>query len=132
MRYWAAWALINSKRQILLLKRSDYSDNFPHYWGLPWWRGDEWESAEEIVIREVMEETHLKFTPTELIETWVMWHWDKVIKKHRFIWTYSWNIKICEDEDEWYWWYSYEETRDLKIAFDFSGTIEILHDKWLI
>ena len=126
------WILIDSKNRILLLKRSDYTKAFPWYWTIPSWRWEEWENAKEITIREVFEETGLVFIPTELYsKAEVMNSWEEILS-NRFLWTYSWSIKIQEVEADWYAWYFYEECKKLKLAFNYSELIEKLYKDWIL
>jgi ADP-ribose pyrophosphatase YjhB (NUDIX family) len=118
--------------RILLLKRSNYTKAFPHHWTMPGGRWEAWENPEEIVVREVLEETSLSFNPDKLYfeseqeNSWEMTH------SHRFLWTWNGKIDIQEEEADWYAWYTYEETKNLKIAFDYSEVIEKLYNDWLI
>jgi ADP-ribose pyrophosphatase YjhB (NUDIX family) len=99
---------------------------------MPSGRWEAWENPEEIVTREVEEETWLIFTPTKLIHTSQQTNWDEEVKAHRFIWTWTGKINIQEEEADWYAWYSYQETKSLKLAFDYADVIEILYNDWLI
>lgn len=132
MKYWAAWIIINSKKQILLLKRSDYTKSFPHHWWIPWWRCDEWELPEDWVIREILEETGLTFTPTSLFQSGIINRTEWQLKTHRFLWSWSWKIFIQEEEAEGYGRFTYNEAIQLPLSFDYSDVIEQLHEKWLI
>ncbi len=126
------WILIDKYNRLLMLKRSNYTIAFPHYWTLPAGRWEAWENHKEIVVREVKEETGLDFIPTKLYHeaenenSWEMTH------VHRFLWTYSGEIKIQEEEVDGYAWYTYEETKTLKIAFDYAEVIELLHKDGLL
>ena len=126
------WIIIDEKNRIFLAKRSNYTNTFPWFWNLPWWRWDLNETAEQIVIREVKEEIWLDFEPTRLFHDCITQHsWIDVLSS-RFLWKYSWKITIQEEEIDWYAWYSYEEIKDLKIAFNHMETIEMLKEEWLI
>ncbi len=123
------WIIIDENKRILLIKRSNYTKNFPHYWTIPWWRWTDSETLEEIVIREVKEETGLNFKPIKLYnKSWEINFWEA----NRFLWTWEWKINIQEEEADWYAWYTYEETKKLKIAFNYRETIEHLFRDWLI
>lgn len=132
MKAWAAWIIINSQKQILLTKRSNYTKSFPHYWTFPWWRADDWESPEQTVVREVKEEVGLDFVPTKLFQHWIIKHDSWNIQTNRFLWTFSWKIQIQESEADWYAWFSYEETKNLKLAFDYREVLEKLHEEDII
>ena len=127
MRLGWIWVIIDSEKRILLLKRSNYTKAFPLAWTLPWWRWKKWETPEEITIREVKEETWLDFIPKKLFhKSENMNSWE-----NRFLWSFSWKIKIQEEAD-WYAWYTYEETKKLQIAFDYVDVLKKLYKEWLI
>lgn len=132
MRIWASGILIRDDKKILLLKRSNYTKAFPFYWWIPWGWWDEWETPEEVVIREVKEESWFDFLPTKLFHNAVIPNNGVNRNVHRFLWTYSWTIQIQEEEADGYGWYSYEETLSLKIAFDYSEILKNLHKEWYL
>jgi len=132
MRLAWSWILIDSKKRILLLKRSDYTKAFPNCWTIPWWRWEKWESAEEIVVREVLEETGLDFIPKQLFEKTEIENSWEIILSNRFLWEFSWRIKIQEEEADWYGWFTYEECKKLKIAFDYKRVINELNKKEIL
>ena len=55
----AASGILLKDKKILLLQRSNYTQNFPDHWGCPGGRAEPNETAEENVIREVKEECNL-------------------------------------------------------------------------
>lgn len=126
------WILIDRYNRILMLKRSNYTKAFPHYWTIPGWRWEPWENPKEIVVREIKEETNLDFTPSSLYETSQQENSWELTHSHRFLWKYEWEIKIQEEEADWYAWYTYEETKNLKIAFDYTEIIEKLYKDWIL
>ncbi len=126
------WIIIDKDKRILLIKRSNYTKMFPHHWSLPSWRWEEWETPEETVVREVFEEAWLKFEPTKLYMECFMEHsWTKV-HSHRYLWNRTWKVNIQDEECDWFAWYTYEETKSLKIAFDYGEMIEKLYDEGII
>lgn len=129
-----AWTgiIIDATSRILLLKRSNYTKAFPYHWTMPGGRWEADENPEEIVVREVLEETGLAFTPEKLYHTSEQKNTNEIVKAHRFIWTWTGNISIQEEEADWYAWYTYEETKSLQIAFDYAEVIEQLYTDWLI
>ena len=132
MRLAWTWIIIDKNKRILLTKRSNYTKAFPGYWCIPWWRWEIWETAEEIVIREIKEEVWLDFKPTKVFHACkVNNNWEDILS-NRFIWNYSWKINIQEEEIDWYAWYKYEEIKDLKIAFNHIKTLDKLHNEDLI
>ena len=123
----SAWWIILKDKKILLIKRSYYSKAFPWYWTLPSWRWEENETAKQIAIREIKEEIGLDFQPTDLFHTSVIFHTVEKIQTNIFLWFYNWEIKIQEEEVDWYAWYTYQESIELKLAFDYKELIEKLH-----
>lgn len=118
----------NGKKQILLVKRGSKTKYYPNLWSLPWGKQEDWEILEKTATREVKEEVNLIFIPTELFysseNSW--------FKLNRFLWTWKWEIKINEDELNWYGWFNYDEIIKLEIAFDNRKVLDILKEKELI
>lgn len=131
MRIWAAGVILKDKR-ILLTKRSNYTKAFPMHWTFPGGRWEWNELPEELVIREVKEEINLNFTPTKLFQSGIIENSWEPIKTHRFLWTFEWTIKIQEEEVDGFAWYTYEETLNLKIAFDYDEVLKKLHNEWYL
>lgn len=126
MRLAAGWIIIKEKK-ILLIKRSNYTKSFPGFWTIPSGRQEGNESAEKLAIREVKEETWLDFEPVTLFhESVVENSWSNVLAK-RFLWNFSWVIKIQEEEADWYAWYTYDEAMKLDLAFDYADVLKKLH-----
>lgn len=90
---------------------------------MPAWRWEEWETAEVAAIREVEEETGLKFIPEKLYQSSKQKNSWEIVHAHRFLWTWEWTIKLQEEEADWYAWYTYQETRNIKLAFDYADVI---------
>ncbi len=132
MRLAASWIVIDKENRILLLKRSNYTKAFPHHWTMPWWRWETWENPEDIVKREVKEEAWLDFTPTRLIMDTIIENVWTPVHSHRYLWEWTWKVNIQDEEADWFAWYSYEETKNLKIAFDYKEVIEKLYNEWMI
>lgn len=131
MRIWAAWIIIKDKR-ILLTKRSNYTKAFPMYWTFPGGRWEWNELPEKLVTREVKEEINLDFTPTKLFQSGIVENSWEPIKTHRFLWDFSWTVKIQEEEVDWFARYTYEETLDLKVAFDYPEILKQLNEEWYL
>lgn len=131
MRFWSAWIIIKDKR-ILLTKRSNYTTAFPYYWTFPGGRWEWDELPEELVVREVKEETNLDFTPTKLFQSWIIENSWESIRTHRFLWDFSWTIQVQEEEVDWYAWYTYVETLDLKVAFDYPEVLKKFNEEWYL
>ncbi|WP_457618777.1 NUDIX hydrolase [Lutibacter sp.] len=124
----AASGIILQNKKILLLKRLNYTKNYPKHWGCPGGRAEEGETAEQNVIREVKEECNLDFTPTSILKKGV-WQ-DRYY--YRFLGNWTGKIKIQELEVLDYNWFSYKEAIKLKLSFDYKEVIELLYKKQLI
>ena len=124
----SASGLILEQNKILLLKRSNYSERYPEFWGCPGGRAEKGETAEQNVIREVKEECNLDFTPTKIIK---IGNWQG-LKYYRFLGNWSGEIKIQEEEVTDYNWFTFRETAKLQLAFDYKEVIETLHQQNLL
>ena len=124
----SASGIILQQRKILLLKRSFDSQMYPGFWGCPGGRTEPNETAEENVIREVKEECNLDFIPSEIIK---IGDWQGK-KFYRFLGNWSGEIKIQEEEIIDYKWFTFEETENLELAFDYREIIELLRFKQLL
>lgn len=119
-----SWIIIIEKR-ILLIKRKFNKKQYPNYWAIPWWWAENNENWEETSIREVKEETWLDFIPTKLFIKYN----DKYCEFYRYIWTVSWKIIIQEEECDWYWWFTFDETKKLLLSDNMKKLIEKLHEE---
>jgi len=124
----AASGIIIQNKKILLLQRSNYTQNYPEYWGCPGGRAEKGETAEQNVIREVKEECNLDFTPISILKTGI-WQ-DR--KFYRFLGNWTGKIKIQELEVMDFNWFTYQEAINLNLSFDYKEVIKILHKKQLI
>lgn len=124
----AASGIILQDKKILLLQRSQYTENYPEFWGCPGGRAEAGETAEQNVIREVKEECNLDFTPTEIIKIGI-WQ-DR--KYYLFLGNWIGDIKIQELEVLDYNWFSFEEAIKLNLAFDNKEILQLLEKKYLL
>lgn len=124
----AASGILLKNKKILLLQRSDYTQNFPDHWGCPGGRAEPNETAEENVIREVKEECNLDFVPTKILKTGI---WQER-KFYRFLGSWSGEIKIQEKEVVNFGWFSYEEAVQLNLSFDYKEILDLLYSKVLL
>ena len=124
----AASGIILQDKKILLLQRSNYSENYPEFWGCPGGRAEQGETAEQNVIREVKEECNLNFSPTSILKTGV---WQNR-SYYRFLGHWNGEIEIQALEVLDYNWFSYEEAIKLNLSFDYKDVIEMLYTKQLI
>jgi ADP-ribose pyrophosphatase YjhB (NUDIX family) len=118
----AASGIILQKNKILLLKRTNYNNKYPGFWGCPGGRAEHNETAEENVIREVKEECNLDFKPTSIIKTGI---WEEKTY-YRFLGEWSGNIILQKKEVADFGWFNLNEAKNLKLAFDYLEIIELL------
>lgn len=118
----AASGIILKNKKILLLQRSNYTENYAGYWGCPGGRAEQNETAEQNVIREVKEECGLTFIPTQIIKigTW------NNRKFYRFLGDWHGTIKIQEKEVSNYGWFTYKQAKKLPLSFDYEEIIDLL------
>jgi 8-oxo-dGTP pyrophosphatase MutT (NUDIX family) len=95
---------------------------------LPGGKSEPGETPEEIVTREVKEETNLDFVPGELFMTG--YYNDR--KMHRYLGAWSGKIVIQLAELSDYGWFSFEETHALPLAFDYRDVLVLLNNRKLI
>ena len=124
----AASGIILQNKKILLLQRSNYTENYPKFWGCPGGRAEKGETAEQNVIREVKEECNLIFTPTSILKTGV-WQ-DR--NYYRFLGNWKGEIQIQELEVLNYDWFSYNQASKLNLSFDYKDVIELLYKNQLL
>ena len=124
----AASGIILQNNKILLLQRSNYTQNYPGFWGCPGGRAESGETAEQNVIREVKEECNLDFFPTKIIKTGI-WQ-DR--NYYRFLGNWSGEIKIQELEVTDFNWFTYNQTQKLELSFDYREVIELLRKNNLL
>jgi ADP-ribose pyrophosphatase YjhB (NUDIX family) len=123
------WLMIKDNK-VLLVKRARYKAKYFWCWTVPWWWMESWETPEENVIREVKEETNLDYKPTQLFKKVDKWEKNGRPRiQYCFIWEFSWEIKLQEEEATDYGWFTYEETKNLKLAFNFEDILEELNKK---
>lgn len=127
MKIICTWIIIQDKR-VLLIKRSKNKNVYPNFWAFPWWRQEESETLEQTTIREIKEEVWLDFEIEKLYNERVSEKW----YFHDFIWKASGIVILQVEECDWYWWFNYNETTSLPIAWSVQRIIEKLHDENLI
>jgi ADP-ribose pyrophosphatase YjhB (NUDIX family) len=121
----AASGIILQNKKILLLQRSNYTENYPGFWGCPGGRAEKGETAEQNVIREVKEECNLDFSPTKIIKTGI---WQNR-KYYRFLGNWNGEIKIQEQEVSDFNWFNYNQAIKLNLSFDYKEILQLLYTK---
>ena len=110
-----AAAIIIKNKKILLTLRSINCSSYPKHWTMPGGRAELNETPIENVIREILEEVNLNFKPTSIYK---IFKW-KDYELYRFLGTWNGDIKLQESEATQYKFYTYEETSQLELAFDY-------------
>jgi 8-oxo-dGTP diphosphatase len=124
----ASTGILLKDKKILLIKRSNYTKEFPGCWGFSGGRADSDETPEEAVTREIKEELNLSFKPTKLFAKGK--HKDRDL--YRYLGEWKGEIKIQEEEIVDWGWFSYDKAIKLKLAFDYKKILNNLHDEKLI
>lgn len=127
-----SWIIIDNLNRVLLIKRKFNKKYYPNCWSYPWWHQDKNETIEETATREVKEEVWLNFKITELFEQKTITEKDDLIYFSRYLWNYSWDIKVLEKESDWYGWFYYKEIKKLKLDRHIKSSIETLYQKWIL
>lgn len=97
-------AVIKKDGLILLLKRVDYSKNFPGLWDLPGGKPDEGETIEETLIREVREETSYQISVSKNLGDYFGESLGRKIKFTVFdVNVTDGTLQISEDHSEFRW-----------------------------
>lgn len=122
-----SWIILYNKK-ILLIKRSFNKIKYPWFRDIPWWRWEDNESYEEIAIREVKEEVWLDFSPESNFWESILWSYNC----KRFLGSRSWTITLQKEEADKYARFTFDQTLNLQIAFDFTQLIQKLKSDWLI
>ena len=123
-----ASGIILKEKTVLFILRSKNASSYANCWTMPGGRGEIGETPEENVIREVREEVHLEFTPEKIFKTY-QWRERTLF---RFLGSWSGEIKLQEEEVTQWKFYSYTETKELTVAFDYDEVVDMLFEQKLI
>ncbi len=124
----ASWLLIDELWRIFLIKRKYNKKHYPSYWSFPWWHQEEDETQKQTAMREVKEETNLDFMPTNAyFEEKYELEWKKILYDCKYLWTFSWEIKIQKEECDGYAWFSYDETKNLLVSEKIRKILDSLY-----
>jgi len=125
-----SWIIVDEIWRILLIKRKYDKKYFSNYWSFPWGHHEEWETLEQGAIREVKEEVGLDFEIEKSfhkLERYSVDDGEKLVSHHYYLWKINWEIKIQEEECDGYAWFTYEETKNLKISNHTQDVLEKLY-----
>jgi 8-oxo-dGTP diphosphatase len=112
--------VINQKKQILLVKRTEKEDQFEGYWSIPGGGPKEEETYEEALRREIKEEIDCEIESATFFQSYYF----KVnpelnVRAIYFYGRIKGNIKLNEEFSDFKWVNANEiESRQLKIAFN--------------
>lgn len=117
-------AIIEKDKKFLLMKRKN-TRLFEDFWCLPGGRIDENESSVEAVKRETKEETNLELKKPKFfgkyLEDFPEHNWKGEVSV--FTGGFSGDVKTNEESSE-FSWFSLEELKNLKVAFDHKKILE--------
>lgn len=129
---WCWWIIIKD-RKLLLIKRIWTKKNYPNCWTFPAWKLENSDKTlADAAAREVKEEVGINFTPIKKFGFYETNTFDTRIIGFLFLWEWIWKVRPLVTEVSDIWWFVYEETKDLDIAFSYSETIKDLYNGWLI
>ena len=127
MRKHSCAAIIIQDYRILLVKRR--KEPFKDSWICPGGKGRNKESPIETVVRETLEEVNLTFKPTTLFQ----YQHTEERDYYKYLGGYRGEVKVnSRNEIYEYGWFTYPQTKELTLGFDFEGLIGELYSKNLI
>jgi ADP-ribose pyrophosphatase YjhB (NUDIX family) len=125
-------AIIKDKK-LLLTKRISTKKQFPNFWTFPAGRYEESdELLENTAIREAKEEVNLDFKPIKKLNFYEFQNENFLNVSHIYLGEWSGEVIFQKEEITEIGWFSYEETKELNIAFAYREVIEDLHKLDLI
>lgn len=120
-------AIVIQDYRILLVKRR--KEPFKDFWICPGGKCRNKESPIETVIRETIEEVNLTFKPTTLFQ----YQHTEERDYYKYLGDHYGEVKVnSRNEISEYGWFTYNQTKELKLGFDFEGLIAELYSKNLI
>lgn len=121
----AAFAIVLKDAQVLLVKPHDWVSQFSGHWNFPGGVVEKGESFEKGAEREVLEETGIRCSVEELLNTAYNERFDTAINIFRANYI-SGELLIQEKEISEAAWFSIENSLVLPLAFDIKKTLEKL------
>lgn len=126
-------AAIIKNKKILLTKRVSSKEKYPNHWTFPAGQLEPSDkSVKETAIREIKEETNLNFTPKKKLGFYETRWKDQIIFSLIYLGDWSGEVKHQKEEISEVGWFTYEEAKNLKLAFSYSEVIEDLHQKGVL
>jgi len=125
--------VILKDKKVLLTKRIDTKKNYPNHWTFPAGTPEDYDTTlEATAVREVKEEVNLDFKITKQLGFYETNIEEKKFIGFIFLGEWSGDIKTLETEISDIGWFTYEETKKLKMAFSYNKAIEDLYNQKLI
>ena len=121
----AAFAAVLKDNQILLMKPSNWVEQFSGHWNFPGGVVETGESLEKGAEREVFEETGLLCSVGELIDTALNEKYDTAISIYKAGYIPG-DIQIQENEISEAAWFPLADALELPLAFDIKLTLKKL------
>lgn len=119
--------------KLLLTKRVGSKKRYPFCWTFPSGKLEESDkNLESTAIREVKEEVNLDFRPSRKLGYYETNTEEEIIIGFIFLGEWSGDLKAQESEISEIGWFSYQETKEIKLAFSYNETIEDLYKAGLI
>lgn len=120
-------------KRILLTKRVFQKENFPEHWTFPAGRIELVDSSlEETAKREIKEEVNLDFEIKEKLGFYESQRYSKRFISLLFLGSFKGKVKVQESEISEAGWFTYDEARELPLAFAYPEVIEDLHSLGLL
>jgi len=110
--------------KVLLLKRSDAVHHHPAHWQVPGGKIEEGETPEDAVIREVVEEVGLSFTPAGILFT--------SETHHVFLGEWSGDVVVDGHEAVDARWFTYPEAVAVPLTANTREILDRLHNAGIL
>ena len=129
---WCGGVIIKDKK-LLLTKRVATKKNYPNCWTFPAGTLEDTDKTlADAAAREVKEEVNVDFVPTKKLGFYETNTEDSRILWFIYLWEWTGEIKPLNSEISDIRWFTYEEAKQLDLAFSYHETIQDLYDGGLI
>jgi 8-oxo-dGTP diphosphatase len=116
--------ILNSKNQVLLVKRAEKEDRFLGFWSIPGGGVENNETYEEALHREILEELHCKIRSFKYFKSYYcIINKELHVRVMYFYGTINGKIRLNAENSE-YHWFDFKELTKLKLAFNQSQIIK--------